>query len=249
MIGTCANLAILTGISGLVAIKECLAESFAVQCFEKSDTIGGQWAYNPDPNSGHVHSSIYEGCILNSCRDTSSFSDFPMDPARYPDYFGHELHLRYLNEYADHFGLMHHIKFQTEVVHCDPARNGGWLVKVRNANGKTNTLHFDALMVATGILSKPRTPEFAGRDVYKGKLFHSHFYRTPASFEGKKIAIIGLGSSAVDIACEVGPLAKELHLVTRRGGWVIPRYIFGKPAEAWDGKYARSWHSCEWINN
>ena len=230
---------ILTGISGLVAIKECLAEGLSVQCFEKANTIGGQWAYNPDPNSGDVHSSIYQGCILNSCRDTSSFTDFPMDPARYPDYFGHELHLRYLNEYADHFALKPHIQFRTQVLRCEPQDDGGWTLTIRKGgkeDGETEEVQFDALMAATGILSTPRTPEFSGRDVYGGEFLHSHFYRTPGRFEGKKVAIIGLGSSAVDIACEVGPQAKELHLITRRGGWVLPRYILGKPCEAWDGK-------------
>lgn len=222
----------------MVAIKECLTEGLTVQCFEKAGTIGGQWAYNPDPYSGDVHSSIYQGCILNSCRDTSSFTDFPMDPARYPDYFGHELHLRYLNEYADHFGLKQSIRFRTEVLRCEPGQDGGWVLKVRREDGEVEELHFDALMAATGILSKPRTPEFPKREAYAGEFLHSHFYRTPGRFEGKKVAIIGLGSSAVDIACELGPQAKELHLITRRGGWVLPRYILGKPLEAWDGQYS-----------
>lgn len=225
-----------TGISGLVAIKECLAEGLSVQCFEKANTIGGQWAYNPDPNSGDVHSSIYHGCILNSCRDTSSFTDFPMDPARYPDYFGHELHLAYLNDYADHFALKPHIQFRTQVLRCEPRQDGGWTLTIRKGDAETEEVQFDALMAATGILSTPRTPEFSGRDVYGGEFLHSHFYRTPGRFEGKKVVIIGLGSSAVDIACEVGPQAKELHLITRRGGWVLPRYLLGKPCEAWDGR-------------
>ncbi|SPN97370.1 uncharacterized protein DNG_00884 [Cephalotrichum gorgonifer] len=229
------------GISGLVSIKECVAAGFSVQCFEKSNTIGGQWAYNPDPDSGDVHSSIYQGCILNSCRDSSSFADFPMDPAVYPDYFGHKLHLRYLNEYADHFKLKDHIQLRTEVLQCEPGPNGGWDLTIRKEGGKSEVQHFDALMAATGILSKPRTPEFAGREAYMGEFLHSHFYRTPGRFEGKKVAIIGLGSSAVDIACEVGPQAKELHLITRRGGWVLPRYILGKPTEAWDDRATQMW--------
>lgn len=225
-------------MSGLVAIKECLAEGLTVQCFEKSDTIGGQWAYNRDPNSGDVHSSIYQGCILNSCRDTSSFTDFPLDPARYPDYFGHKLQLRYLNEYADHFALKKHIQLRAEVLQCEPGQGSGWLVKLRKEGGEIEEIQFDALIAATGILSTPRTPVFSGRDDYKGELLHSHYYRTPGRFEDKKVVIIGLGSSAVDIACEVGPHAKELHLVTRRGGWVLPRYILGRPCEAWDGESA-----------
>jgi dimethylaniline monooxygenase (N-oxide forming) len=53
-----------------------------VTVFEARDNIGGQWYYEePDPATSEVQSSMYEGTISNTCRDTSSFSDFPMDPA------------------------------------------------------------------------------------------------------------------------------------------------------------------------
>lgn len=237
------------GLTGLVAIKECLSEGLSVQCFEKQDHIGGQWAYTPDTPED-VHSSMYHGCILNSCRDTSSFSDFPLDPARYPDYFSHALQLRYLNEYADHFGIKKHIRFDTQVLECKPESTGGWTLKVQEKGGEPEEHHFDALMCASGALAKPVTPEFVGRDSFKGEFSHSHYYRTPGPFEGKKVAIIGLGSSAVDIACEVGPQAKELHLITRRGGWILPRYILGKTLEAWDDRATQTWlphNLSEWL--
>jgi dimethylaniline monooxygenase (N-oxide forming) len=70
-------------MSGLTTLKECLAAGFNATVFEAQDHIGGQWQYtDPDPVTGEVHSSIYQGTVFNSCRDTSSFSDFPMDPAR-----------------------------------------------------------------------------------------------------------------------------------------------------------------------
>ena len=146
-----------------MAIKECLSEGLSVQCFEKQGHIGGQWAYTPDTPED-VHSSIYHGCILNSCRDTSSFSDFPLDPARYPDYFSHSLQLRYLNEYADHFGIKKHIQFNTQVLECIPEAKGGWSVKVQVNGGTPEEHHFDALMCASGALAKPVIPDFAGRD-------------------------------------------------------------------------------------
>jgi dimethylaniline monooxygenase (N-oxide forming) len=40
--------------------------------------------------------------------------------------------------------------------------------------------------------------------------------------------------AAVDISSELAPQAKELHVITRKGGWIIPRFVFGKPVEAWD---------------
>jgi dimethylaniline monooxygenase (N-oxide forming) len=89
-------------------------------------------------------------------------------------------------------------------------------------------------LTCVGHLSTPYIPDFRGRESFKGKFMHSHYYRKPLEFAGKKVAIIGLGSSAVDIACEIGPLAEQCHVITRRGGWVIPRFILGRPTEAWD---------------
>lgn len=62
-------------------------------------------------------------------------------------------------------------------------------------NGAIQTDFYDALFACTGHLSKPSTPKFEGLSEFKGHFQHSHGYRTPAPFEGKKIAIIGIGSS------------------------------------------------------
>ncbi len=173
---------------------------------------------------------------MNSCRDTTSFSDFPLDPARYGDYFNHRMFLRYLREYADHFGLVKHIRLSTRVIECTPLQDGHWNVKVQEAGKEAVEETFNAVMVATGHLSTPNTPDFKGRDTFEGQFLHSHYYRTPGPFEGKRVVVIGLGSSGVDIASEIAPQVKELHVVTRRGGWILPRFVFGKPTEGWDSK-------------
>ncbi|GKT59947.1 dimethylaniline monooxygenase [Colletotrichum tofieldiae] len=232
------------GPSGLVAIKECLAAGLTVQCFERAHALGGQWLYEAAPTAG-THSSMYAGVILNSSRSTTGFSDFPIDPARYPIYYSHELQLRYLNEYAAHFDLEKHVRFNTSVVGCAPRKDGGW--EVRIGNGRTGAdrgdevLVFDAVVCGTGLANKPIIPDYEGRDRFKGEVLHSQFYRTPSAYEGKKVVVVGLGSSAVDIACEVGPQAKQLTIVSRRGGWVLPRFILGKPLEAWDSRAGQTW--------
>jgi dimethylaniline monooxygenase (N-oxide forming) len=186
---------------------------------------------------------MYEGCILNSCRDGSSFTDFPLDPARYGHYFTHRLQLRYLHEYAEHFGLVPHIRFRTEVLEARPRPGGGWMLTVREDGKEVETLGFDALFCCSGGgYSTPFTAEFKGRERFKGECFHSHYYRTPGRFEGKRVAIIGMGSSAIDIASEIGPFAKELHHITRRGVWVLPRFVLGKPVEAWDSMPSLPFH-------
>lgn len=238
-----------TGLAGLLALKECLSEGLSVQCFEVRTETGGQWAQQPDAtaddavDASAVQSSMYDGVVLNSCRDTSAAPDFPLDPARYGDYFSHRLQLRYMREYAAHFGLDEHIRLGWRVVSCEPRGDGGWVVRVRRVAGEDGKDEieeehsFDAVLVCVGHLSTPSTPVFPGRDVFRGQFLHSHYYRRPGPFDRKKVVLVGFGSSAVDIACELAPGAAEVHVVTRRGGWVLPRYVLGKPTEAWDSKW------------
>lgn len=180
---------------------------------------------------------MYDGVVLNSCRDTSALTDFPLDPSRYGDYFGHKQQLQYLNDYVEHFGLKKYIRLNTRVLASEPREDGSWVVRVQEG-GKDGVeeLNFDAVLVCTGHLSTPAIPEFKGRDIFQGQFMHSHFYRRPGPFDRKKVVIIGLGSSAVDIACEIAPGADEVHVITRRGGWVLPRFVLGKPLEAFDSE-------------
>ncbi|KAL0942994.1 dimethylaniline monooxygenase [Colletotrichum truncatum] len=232
------------GPSGLSAIKEFTAAGFEVQCFERAHAIGGQWLYDPNPTAD-THSSIYNGVILNSCREPSAFGDFPLDPARYPIFYHHSLHLRYLNEFAAHFGLLKHIQFRTTVVGCSPTSEGGWELRIRseNENGTEDeaVLTFDAVVCGTGLGNRPKIPEFPGRAKFKGEVFHSHYYRKPTPLEGKKVVIVGLGPTAIDLACEIGPLAKDLRIVNKRGAWVLPRFILGKPTEALNSRASATW--------
>ncbi|KAB5554473.1 flavin-containing monooxygenase [Coniochaeta sp. 2T2.1] len=235
------------GVSGLVALKECLAAGIDATVFETRDIIGGAWAYqpvDPDTDPSEVTSSMYDGTMLNSCRDTSSFTDFPIDPARYGHYFTHRQMARYLREYAEHFGLLEHIRLNTKVLNCVPLNGSGkdgWDVTVQPAGKPADELHFTAVMAATGHLSKPKITDFEGRELFQGEFLHSHYYRRPGPYAGKKVAVIGMGSSAVDIACELAPQTAECHLITRRGGWVLPRFVLGKPAEAFDNRATQLW--------
>ncbi|EPE02678.1 dimethylaniline monooxygenase [Ophiostoma piceae UAMH 11346] len=233
------------GISGLSALKEARAEGHDAVCFDGRTEVGGAWAYQDvvPHQEGELQSSIYYGTVMNSCRDTSAFSDFPFDPARYPDYLSHRLLAQYLREYAAHFELVQHIQLGTKVVQCVPVDNGQWTVTTLK-DGTTTETTFDAVIVAAGHLSKPRMPadtEVPGQGLFGGRILHSHVYRTPAPFEGKRVAIVGFGSSAVDVACEIAPHADACYVVTRRGGWVLPRYILGKPTEAFDNRATQMW--------
>jgi dimethylaniline monooxygenase (N-oxide forming) len=180
-------------------LKECLANDYSVVLFEAESQCGGQWRYTePNTKAGNVHSSVYHGIILNSCRDTSEFCDFPLDPEQYPQYFGHAAFLKYLEEYSCSFNLDNYIRYNTKVLKCEQMREGTWKVDYEQ-NGAIRTDIYKAVFACTGHLWNPNIPKFDGLSDFKGESIHSHVYRTPAPYEGKKVAVIGFGSSGTAI--------------------------------------------------
>lgn len=157
-----------------------------MRCFESRAETGGQWAQQPDvcvdAPAEVILSSMYDGVVLNSCRDTSALPDFLIDPARYGDYYSHRLQLRYLRKYAEHSGLEKHIRLRTKVVACESRRAGagagGWAVKVkRSGEEEGEESEYDVVFVCTGHVSPPSTPYFTGRDTFQSQFWHSHYYR------------------------------------------------------------------------
>jgi dimethylaniline monooxygenase (N-oxide forming) len=212
------------GSSGITAAKALLEREIPFDCFETSDQIGGNWVFG-NPNG---MSSSYRDLFINVSRERMAYSDFPM-PTSYPD-FPHHTHIReYFNAYADHFGLRAHITFNTSVEHARLRQDGVW--EVRLDTGETRL--YDALLVANGHHWDPRWPEpaFPGSDTFAGVQMHAHSYRYSSIFEGKDVVVLGMGNSAMDISVESSYVAAHTYLAARRGAWIIPKYVFGKPVD------------------
>ena len=134
--------------------------------------------------------------------------------------------LAYLEAYADHFDVRRHVTFRTEVRSIAPASDGTWAVTLPDG-----VRHYRAVIVANGHLWSPRLPTFPGE--FTGQQLHSHHYRTPTPFEGKDVLVVGIGNSAVDIAVDLCRQARNVTLSTRRGAWVVPKYLMGIPTDRW----------------
>ena len=213
------------GASGLVACRALQRENLAFACFEIGDRVGGLWLFKNANGRG----SAYRSLRINTSRDRSSLAEFAM-PANYPDYPGHELIARYLEDYARRFDLLPHIRFRTRVVTMRP---DGSRFAVELENGSTE--HFDAVIVANGHHAKPRFPDTIS-GLFTGKILHSGTYvdpNEPLALAGKRVIVVGFGNSAVDIASELATCAPatKVWLSVRRGAWVLPRYVFGRPLD------------------
>lgn len=222
------------GSSGIAAAKALQQQGVPFDCFELGSGVGGIWRYENDSGLSPAYRSLH----INTSRQRMAFSDFPM-PADYPDFPHHSLILQYFENYVDHFGIRPHIRFRTRVENVQPLADGSWAVTTRQGDAPATTTQYQAVVVANGHHWKPRWPNFAGE--FAGRVMHSHDYRTPDDFQGRRVAVVGMGNSGCDIACELSRTADRVFLSTRRGAHVIPKYLFGKPldrlAPAWMWRY------------
>jgi dimethylaniline monooxygenase (N-oxide forming) len=186
------------GSSGITACQVLGARGIAYDCFEKGSMIGGNWRYEND----NGQSSAYRSLHINSSRSLMSYKAFPM-PEDYPDYPSHEHIAAYFDAYAERFGLREKITFRTEVLGVRSV-DGEWEVTVEAADGERETNRYRAVLVANGHHWDPRWPEppFPGADGFAGEQIHAHYYREPGVLEGKRVLVLGIGNSAVDIAVE-----------------------------------------------
>jgi cation diffusion facilitator CzcD-associated flavoprotein CzcO len=213
------------GVSGLTTVKALRDWNVPHTCFEASDDIGGNW-YFRNPNG---RSSAYRSLHIDTSKNAISFADFPMD-RRYPDFPHHTEINQFLHEYADRFGLRDSIRFNTGVERAERLEQGGW--RIITGDGEEHL--FDALVVCTGHHWDPSYPEFAGQ--FDGETLHSHHYidpTEPLDLVGKRVLVVGIGNSAVDITSELSRkgVADQVFISTRSGAWVVPKYVFGRPAD------------------
>ena len=219
------------GSSGLTVLKALLQAGISAVCFEKGTKIGGNWVFDND----NGQSRIYRSLRINTSRDRMQFSDFPM-PAEYPDYASHEQVARYFEAYAEAFRLKSSIRFRSSVERVTPiaTRDPHALPAYRVHTSDGAEQDFEAVIVANGHHWDPAFPEPAAAGTFAGLCLHSHDYISPDephSLRGQRVVVVGIGNSAVDIASELGQAGADVALSVRRGAWVLPKLVFGRPID------------------
>ncbi len=215
------------GASGLTSAKHMMEEGWDVTLYEIGSHVGGMWVYQNDNN----RSSAYRTLHINTARDLTSFSDYPFDPSVQP-FPSHWDMAKYLKDYAAHFGILPHVRFNTKIVDLRPAAaytaaKPRWQLKSEAGE----TFEHDTVIVASGHLTKPLEVAMF-RDGFKGEYLHSHDYKEPAPFVKKRVCVVGVGNSALDIASDLAVAAERTVLVARSSALIIPKLAFGRPF--WD---------------
>lgn len=216
------------GSSGMTVAKALKEAGLAFDCFEKGSDIGGMWRYENDNGMSSAYASLH----IDTSRDNLGYSDFPIPKDR-PDFLSHAEFLRHLEAYAERFDLRRHVRFRTTVLSVAPAGGGLWAV----ATDDGATRLYRTVIIANGHLWDPRLPDFPG--TFAGEQIHSHHYRTAAPYEGRDVLVVGLGNSAVDIAVDLSRRARSVTVSTRRGAWIMPKYLMGIPVDRWAGFFSR----------
>ncbi|GAA5154949.1 NAD(P)/FAD-dependent oxidoreductase [Pseudonocardia eucalypti] len=201
------------GMSGLcMAIKLREAGITDVTVYEKADEVGGTWRDNTYPGlSCDVASRFYQFTFARNPGWTHRYSP------------GSEIQA-YFRAVTEKYRLREIIRFGTEVTEARLEPDGRWWL--RTGDGIERTVDF--LIGATGILHHPRYPDIKGLDTFGGPVFHSARWDHGVPLAGKRVAVIGTGSTGLQI---VGALAAEvgrLVLFQRTAQWIVrldnPRY-------------------------
>lgn len=205
------------GAAGVSAFQQLRAADHDVQCFEKTDRVGGHW-----------HTD-YDALHLITSRDMTHFEGFPM-PSHYPHFPRRDQVRQYIESYAAHHGLYDAITFNTEVVSVTPvacpdrpAGSAGW--QVETSRGDEGV--FDGVLVANGHLWSPRVPTIRGD--YTGTAVHSSGYTNAGELPPGRVLVIGAGNSACDIAADLAAHRRDVDIVIRKGIHFQPKTYFGMP--------------------
>jgi len=199
------------GMSGLLAAHRLQQAGVPFVILEKNDDVGGTWLEN-----------TYPGCRVDNPNHNYSYAfaqrhDWPLH------FSTQDVLLDYLQRCADVFGLREYVRFSTEVIAADWSEPDlVWNVRVRDAEGREETITAAAVVSAVGQLNRPAMPQIAGRDSFAGPAFHSARWDHTVDLRGKRVAVIGTGASAVQFIPEIAPEVGELLVFQRTPPWFGP---------------------------
>jgi cyclohexanone monooxygenase len=200
------------GFAGLYMLYRLRKLGLSTQVFEAGSDIGGTWFWNRYPGAR---------CDIESLEYSYSFSDELQQEWRWTERYASQPEiLRYINHVADRFDLRSGVQLDTRVasaVFDDEA--GHWVVATQS--GEVIAARF--CIMATGCLSAAKVPEIPGLDRFEGPTYHTGLWpHEGVDFSGRRVGVIGTGSSGIQVIPMVAQQAAQLFVFQRTPHFSLP---------------------------
>ena len=200
------------GFGGLYAVHKLRNElGLSVQAYDNASDVGGTWFWNRYPGAlsdteSFCYRYSFDKDLLKQGKWTSRYLTQP------------EI-IEYLNGFADKYDLRRTYRFNTKVAatHFDE-RTGLW--RVTTDRGEQVTAKY--LVTGLGLLSATNKPAFQGVDSYRGQIFHTGAWPEGVELSGKRVGVIGNGSTGVQVITALAPVASHLTVFQRSAQYVVP---------------------------
>jgi cation diffusion facilitator CzcD-associated flavoprotein CzcO len=200
------------GFAGLYMLHRALRAGMTAHLYEAGDAVGGTWYWNRYPGAR---------CDFESLDYSYSFDEELQQEWDWPErYSGQREIQRYLDHVTDRFGLREHITFGTRVTRAafDEAEETWTVDGERGPLARTRHV-----VMASGSLSKPRLPDIPGIETFAGRSFHTGAWpEEEIDFTGRRVAVIGTGSSGVQVSVEIAKQAQQLYVLQRTPSYIVP---------------------------
>jgi len=194
------------GIAAAIALHRNGVEDITI--LEKGERIGGTWRENTYPGLA---------CDVPSHLYSYSFAPNPAWSHRYSQ--GAEIRA-YVEATAQRFGVAERIRFGAEVARADwDDEAGRWRIGLEDGE----ELEADVLVTAVGQLNRPSIPRVEGLETFAGPMFHSAHWDHSVQLDGRRVAVLGTGASAIQFVPAIADRVKHLTIFQRSAPWVIPK--------------------------
>ena len=206
------------GFAGMYMLHTLREHGFRAQVFEVADDVGGTWYWNRYPGAR---------CDVESLEYSYSFSPELEQEWEWTERYAAQPEiLRYAQHVADRFDLRRDIRFETRVASAEfDDDTNAWTIDTTGADGGRRTTRSRFLIMAVGCLSSTNLPEFPGRDTFTGASYHTGTWpHEGVDFTGKRVAVIGTGSSAVQSIPLIARQAARLTVFQRTPAYTVPAH-------------------------
>jgi cation diffusion facilitator CzcD-associated flavoprotein CzcO len=194
------------GIITALELKRTGRESFVL--FERAPEPGGVWRDN-----------VYPGCACDVSSHLYSITSQP-NPEWSSLFSGQAELLQYLKDVVERNNLNERIRYDTTIVEARYLENDAcW--QLTDQLGRVQLVR--VLILATGPYSRPSIPSIPGQEAFNGEIFHSSAWNSSISLQGKSVAVIGSGASAIQIISTIASTVARLEVFQRTPAWVLPR--------------------------